>query len=105
MPGYHIRPRHLYLNSEGMMTDTVAWLREIAGKTVEGPKLREAADEIERLRAALKDMFALIDEGWLVRNTANDAESSWGVRQLGYVRRLQNAQAALAVEQKAMRDG
>lgn len=57
--------------------------------------------EIERLHGALKDMFALIDEGWLVRNTANDAASDWAIRQLGFVRRLQKAQAALTQDDKA----
>ncbi len=53
-----------------------------------------------RLRAALQDMFALVDEGWLVRNTENDAAPDWGMRQLGFVRRLQKAQAALNIQKE-----
>lgn len=49
----------------------------------------------ERLRLALADMLALIDEGWLVRNTANDSQPDWAIRQLGYVRRLAAAKLAL----------
>lgn len=77
---------------------------------------RCAADEIERLRAlsqnnalswdaivrerddlraALTDMFALIDEGLLVRNIEKDAEPSWAMRQVRFVQRLAKAQAAL----------
>lgn len=62
----------------------------------------EAADKIEWLRsersemlAALKDMFALIDEGWLVRDTSGDGNPSWAMKQLRFVQRLQKAQAAI----------
>lgn len=56
---------------------------------------RDAATEIERLRAALKDMFALMDEGWFVRNTSEDHKPSFAMRQLAFVQRLRKAYEAL----------
>jgi hypothetical protein len=56
----------------------------------------EAADEIVRLRAALKDMFSLMDEGLLVRDISDDCEPLWAMRQLKFVQRLQQAHAALS---------
>lgn len=48
-------------------------------------------------REALADMFDLLDEGFLVRNTTRDDEPDWWIRQLSFVRRL----AACAVALKA----
>lgn len=48
------------------------------------------------LLAALKDMFALMDEGLLVRDTEGDGKSGWSIRVLGLVSRLKAADAAIA---------
>jgi hypothetical protein len=54
----------------------------------------EALQSREReLRAALTDVFALIDSGYLVRNIADDAEPGWAMRQLHNVQRLAKAYA------------
>ncbi len=37
---------------------------------------------------ALRDLMALVDEGWLVRNTAGDGDPAWAIRQIPYLRRL-----------------
>lgn len=44
---------------------------------------------------ALKDVFALIDENWLVRDISRDGEEGWGLRQLPYIQRLAKARAVL----------
>lgn len=46
--------------------------------------------------AALQDVFALMDEGWLVRNTSEDHKPSFAMRQLSFVQRLAKANAAIA---------
>ena len=49
----------------------------------------EAKDQrIAELSAALKDMFSLIDEGFLCRDISRDAEPGWAIEQLGFVQRL-----------------
>lgn len=47
------------------------------------------------LLAALKDIFAMMDEGLLVRDTTNDADSGWAIKQLRLVSRLSQAQSAI----------
>lgn len=49
----------------------------------------------ERLKAALTDVFALMDEGFLVRNIANDHESDWAIKTVRYMKRLSDAHRAL----------
>lgn len=44
-----------------------------------------------QLEAALKDVFAMIDEGLLVRNTAFDHEPEWAMQALRFTQRLQKA--------------
>ena len=55
----------------------------------------KAANEIERVREALEDMFALIDENQLVRNIENDDDPLWALNSLAFVRRLAKNQKAL----------
>ena len=57
-----------------------------------------AANRIRALKAAIIDLFALIDEGQLVRNTANDADPDWHMKSLRFVHRLSKAQANLEPE-------
>lgn len=66
---------------------------------------RGHADAIEQWKAAeakcveltmaLKAVFALIENGWLVRNTADDAKGGFGMPQFKSVQRLAKAAAAL----------
>ena len=43
------------------------------------------------LLAALNDVFELIDEGFLVRNTSRDADPLWALNSLRFVTRLKAA--------------
>ncbi len=52
----------------------------------------------EQLKAALHDMFSLIEEQHLVRNTKHDNEPGWAMKQLQFVSRLAKAQKALIDE-------
>jgi hypothetical protein len=53
-------------------------------------------DDRARLRGALHELMALIDEGWLVRNTANDAHfPSYLKESARLVTALAQARAAL----------
>jgi hypothetical protein len=50
---------------------------------------------IEDLEAALKDIFALMDENKLVRNVSNDNDPLWSLHALNFVRRLAKAKALI----------
>lgn len=52
-------------------------------------------EQLKAAREALADVFAQIDENWLVRNTSDDGEPGWGMRQLPIVMRLAKARKAL----------
>ena len=54
--------------------------------------------ENARLREALQGMVELVDDGLLVRNTANDHMAGWGILGLPIVQALQQADAALQPE-------
>ena len=64
--------------------------------TAYGRRLVHAVNSHADMLAALTDVFALMDEGWLVRNTSEDDESSFAMRNLAFVRRLAKAHAAIA---------
>jgi hypothetical protein len=53
---------------------------------------------IAKLRAALEDMFAMIDEGLLVRHISNDASELYAMDMLKFVQRLAKAKQALEGE-------
>lgn len=57
----------------------------------EDARLIAAAPE---LLAGLVDMFALMDEGVLVRNIAQDGDPMWAVKAMSIVARLRAAQIA-----------
>jgi hypothetical protein len=52
--------------------------------------------EITRLRAALSGVMDCIDRGMLVRDTSNDLEQGWALRQLSLVMALKAANDCLA---------
>jgi hypothetical protein len=55
----------------------------------------------ERLAAALRDVFVMIDTGLLVRDISEDHKPDWAMRQLKFVQRLATDQAALEEWRKA----
>lgn len=60
--------------------------------------LRALRAENQRLKEALQGMLQLVDDGLLVRNTANDNMTGWGILALPIVRAVQRANAALQPE-------
>lgn len=52
-------------------------------------------DRIAKLEGALEDVFALIDEGKLVRDTSKDHQESWAIESIGFVNRLAHIRQAL----------
>ena len=48
-----------------------------------------------RTQNALKDMFAMLDEGLLVRNISEDSKPDWAMNNLGLVMRLKKAMEAI----------
>jgi len=69
--------------------------RPIRGELVM-PLFARVVTAFEKQQAALTDVFALIDEGYLVRDIANDGEPGFAMRQLPYVQRLVKARATLS---------
>ncbi len=47
------------------------------------------------LLAGLKDMFALLEEGYLVRDIRDDSKPGFAIRQLPYMQRFSRAKAAI----------
>lgn len=56
-------------------------------------RLISAAPE---LLEGLKDLFAMMDEGLIVRNTDNDHKSSWALDALIFTKRMKKAYDAIA---------
>lgn len=54
--------------------------------------------ENQKLRAALLDVFKMIDEGMLVRDITKDGDEFWAFEMLKLVSRLKQARAALKTE-------
>jgi hypothetical protein len=73
-------------------------------------EMREKAEaDAERMAAllrgatdALRDVFALMDENELVRNTAFDADPKWMIKAANFVIRLKKAQDALTASDAAL---
>jgi hypothetical protein len=87
-----------------MVDDLIKRLRVC--EVMDDPNLPdEAADLIEsqarrigELENALRDVFYLIEDGWLVRYTGHDHTEGWAMKQLPYVQRLAAAKHALSAE-------
>lgn len=62
----------------------------------QGAAIVAAVNSYSDMRAALKSVLTLIDEGKLVRDISGDSEPDWALRQLPLVRTLQACRAALA---------
>lgn len=50
--------------------------------------------ERDKAKDALKDVFALIDDGFLVRNTDDDAKPDFALRMMSFIARLSEAYKA-----------
>ena len=55
----------------------------------------ELQKENAALKEALQDVFALIDEGHLVRSVAGDGDPMWALKAVKFVERLKRAHEAL----------
>lgn len=69
-----------------------------AGDAVWERQIEKGTKTIVALKAALADVFDLIDSGWLIRDTTHDSEPDWALRQLPQVQRL--AAAKKLMEEK-----
>lgn len=65
---------------------------EVNARDAEIAKLRASH---ARLVEGLKDIFALLDEEQLVRNTQRDSDEGWALQAMKFTARLQSAQQAL----------
>ncbi|MGH7207831.1 MAG: hypothetical protein ACREIL_00450 [Nitrospiraceae bacterium] len=70
----------------------------------ERDQLQAVSDRLQarltRFEEALQDLFKLIDEGWLVRNTKDDTDQNWALNNLTYISRLAKAHQALTREEQ-----
>ena len=62
---------------------------------LEDAERKELQKKIQRLRAALTDLFVMMDEGVLVRDISGDAKPDYVTRMLKFVKRLAAAKQAL----------
>jgi len=81
------------------MTD-VEWAKQKRWAKSPATKLfaeteRARASETELLKA-LRDVFALIDDGFLVRDTSKDSDPLWALNSVRFVTRLAAAHAVIA---------
>lgn len=54
-------------------------------------------DLVRKKDEALEDLFALMDENYLIRDISSDSEPDFALRQLPYIMRLKKAKEALAL--------
>jgi len=76
------------------LKDDIAVLGECV--TAQVAKCKHLAERVKVLEDALQDIFTMLDDGYLVRDTSHDGQDGWAMRQLPYVRKLAAAQAALS---------
>ncbi len=67
---------------------------------LDNQNLNELRSQIAALADALKDMFAMIEEGLLVRDISKDGQPDYAIRMLRFTQRLAKANTALAKEGK-----
>ena len=78
---------------------------EFSLKTVEviinaADKINALTKQRNELLAACKDIFALMDEGFLVRSTADDHEPDWAIKNVPFVMRLNQIRVAITAAEK-----
>ena len=71
---------------------------DLVGRWVREADMQALRAENARLKEALQGMLKLVDDGLLVRNTANDNMTGWGILALPIVQALQRANEALQPE-------
>ena len=71
---------------------------DLVGRWVREADMQALRAENARLKEALVAVVKLVDDGLLVRNTANDNMTGWGILALPIVQALQRANAALQPE-------
>lgn len=89
------------------MAEEIVRLRErVAGLILHGTLKVEDSDALqaeraysEKLREALADVFALLDEGWLCRDISQDHKNDFALRQIPFVARLKQAKDTLDMTQ------
>ena len=74
---------------------------DLVGRWVREADMQALRAENARLKEALQGMLKLVDDGLLVRNTANDNMTGWGILALPIVQALQRANEALQPERGA----
>ena len=96
------RERHIPAcdSLEGKLVLTAANFNALVAERDEyknGQEVLGQAYDLEntRLRDALRDVFALIEEGWLIRDTSGDQSSDWAMKTARKVQRLAAAYQAL----------
>ena len=90
------------LSPKAIIAESIIENFEAVSSYVARQSLRDMLDENQALRAenarlkeALQGMLQLVDDGLLVRNTANDNMTGWGILALPIVRAVQRANEAL----------
>ncbi|SRR5260370_30495961 len=67
-----------------------------------GAELEKGNEEIARLREALRDVFAMIDEGLLVRETSKDINADYFKRLTSFAMRLVKAFSVLPESRRSI---
>lgn len=82
-----------------MKTQSWLWPDHAISKQ-ESRQLREEHNALVNLNAelleALKSVFGLMDENWLVRNIDNDSEPGFALRQIEPLQKLAKAHSAIS---------
>jgi hypothetical protein len=71
------------------------WGNEFTAVILVKDQLADVVAERDRMKAALTDLFAMMDEKILVRNTDHDHDPDWAIRLLEIGSRLSEAYQAL----------
>lgn len=61
-------------------------------------RIESLRDEVLKLRAALADVFSMIDDGFLGRDISKDHEPDWYEKTIPYIIRLNRAHTLLKVD-------
>lgn len=85
------------------LSAAVMRLRNTNAKTA--AELERAREDIAALVDAVNWFFAAMEDGWLVRNTENDADPDWAFKQLGYVMKLAAIKGFVAKHARAEGSG
>lgn len=73
-----------------------AWAGDILVATIRTEDAARLIAAAPDLLAALRELFGLVEDGTLVRNTVDDAQPGWAVKQIPLVKALANAREVIA---------